>query len=194
MKPVLPILLTACLCAGFAAAAQPLDTASANKWSAPGGQNPALEFYEAKMGKPFTLTGIQTASDGKTIDFSRLERPAFVYFGFYGCHPCMHELPVVIETSADHPDVDFVYITYDKKPVRDKEFAELGKRNFKPGSNFYIIELHDEEIYRKRLTWGYPTKYFLDKNGIVQFVQSGGNPSEPTKAIKARFKQVVNGG
>jgi thiol-disulfide isomerase/thioredoxin len=198
------ILLSAVFCCiGSASAQEPakpgpdivLDSASARRWKTlPGGENPALTFYKSKTGKPVGLSGVYHSADGKTIDFSNMKRPAFVYYGFYGCHPCMHELPVFMECAANFPDVDFVYITYDKAAVRQKELAELGKKNFKPGSNYYVIEMHDEDIYRSRMTWGYPTKYFVDDKGIVRFVQCGGNPSEPPSDIKKRFADIIRAG
>jgi thiol-disulfide isomerase/thioredoxin len=196
------ILLCMALCGGAAAqekaAAAPeysIDSASARKWKPlPGHENPALAFYNSKTGKPIGLSGPHKSADGKTIDFSNLKRPVFVYYGFYGCHPCMHELPVFMECATQFPDVDFVYITYDKQAVREKEFEEIGKKGFTPGKNYYVIEKHDEEIFRSGMTWGYPTKYFVDDKGIVQFVQSGGNPAEPQSAIRARFARIINGG
>ena len=154
------------------------------------------DFFEQWAGKrtglPFAMTGIYTSSDGKKIDFDHLQRYTFVFFGFYGCHPCEKELPVLIDFAADYPEADFVYVTFDRKDIREREFKEAGKPNFIPTKNYYILEVPQDSIEARKLTMGYPTKYLLRKDGIVAFARVGsfrGTPADVRNAMRALIQQ-----
>jgi thiol-disulfide isomerase/thioredoxin len=124
-------------------------------------------FVDSKVGKPFPLKDSVRTVDGKVFDFGLLNHSTVVCFGFYGCHPCMRELPAFVEASKSHPDVDFVYITFDAEKERQREFEEVGLKDFKPTLNYHVIHLDRREIDQLKLTNGYPTKYLIGKDGKV---------------------------
>ncbi len=124
-------------------------------------------YCTARIGKPFPLIAEAQTVDGKNFDFGRLTHTTVVCLGFYGCHPCMRELPGFVRAAKDHPDIDFVYITFDAEKERKLEFSGAGLANFKPTPNYHIIHLDRAKIDRLKLASGYPTKYVLDKNGMV---------------------------
>lgn len=167
--------------------AQTIDTAKRKKYFIV----PAETFYATKRDKPFPLHDKLQTIDGKQIDFGHLDKPTFVCFGFYGCHPCMHELPIFIEMASERSDINFVYITFDSEVTRQREFAEAGLKDYKPVANYYIIHLDRADIDKAKLTMGYPTKYFLNKDGIVKTVECGGNPTLPVQEVKDHITEVA---
>ena len=124
-------------------------------------------YRTARIGKPFPLTSVMQTVDGKSFDFGHLTHTTVVCLGFYGCHPCMRELPGFVRASKDHPDIDFVYITFDAERERKLEFSGAGFADFRPTPNYHIIHLARNKIERLKLANSYPTKYVLGKNGTV---------------------------
>jgi len=155
--------------------------------------NTPEDWYKKVEGKPFPLRETYTTVDDKTIDFSNLKHPTFVCLGFAACPPCRHELPIYLAAATTYPEVDFVYVTYDSEETRLRELSGIGKENFKPAANYYIIHMEQQEIDRYNLTLAYPTQYFMHKDGIVQYMHSGGDPDEPAADIAARIAQIIKG-
>ena len=104
-----------------------------------------------------------------------------VCFGMYGCHPCAHELPAIVSLASKTNDVDFIYITFnDEKTIR-KEFEEVLGKNYVFPSNYHIVIMKESEMKNNDVHLGYPTKYYLDKNGIVLYFQYGKVSLKSTK-------------
>ncbi len=155
--------------------------------------NTPEDWYRQVEGKPFPLPGIYKSTDGKTRDFSHLHHANMVCFGFAACPPCRHELPVYIAAAGKYPDIDFVYITYDSEEVRLKELKEIGLDNFQPPGNYYILHLDQQVIDRYNLTLAYPTQYFISADGLVRYMNSGGDPDEPVAEVEARIERIISG-
>jgi cytochrome oxidase Cu insertion factor (SCO1/SenC/PrrC family) len=187
------LIFFACLMIGFSANAQHAPKRKRHTKQQTSYFNTPEDWYKKVEGKPFPLKETYTARDGKTINFSQLQHPTFVCLGFAACPPCRHELPIYIEATSTFPDVDFVYITYDSEETRTQELNEIGKKNFNPADNYYIIHMPQQEIDRYNLTLAYPTQYFIAKNGIVKYMHSGGDPDEPSADIKARIAKIISG-
>ncbi|MBL7712083.1 MAG: hypothetical protein JNL13_06455 [Chitinophagaceae bacterium] len=109
--------------------------------------------------------------EGKRYNYLKAGANAMVYFGMYGCPPCMAELPSIVEMARRHPDMNFVYTTFNEAPTVNEEFEKiLGKDYVLPG-NFHRISMTELFIALQNLTICYPVKYFLDKKGTVQYMQ-----------------------
>ena len=153
--------------------------------------DPLGRIHDCKIGKLFPLQGRFPTIDNRQFDFGSLDKPAFVCFGFFGCHPCMHELPVFINAAKAHPEVNFVYITFDGEATIQREFEEAGLKDFKPGANYFVIRMDRSEIDKASLTMGYPTRYLLNETGSITYMSTGGNPSMPEGKIRARIDELI---
>jgi hypothetical protein len=121
-----------------------------------------------RKGQKINLKGTYQTIDGKPINFNYLETGAFIYFGFYGCQPCRVELPVFMDMAVQHPNVYFVYITFDSKETIKNEVEEMTGKAFKPAKNLYILSITREKLDATGLTAGYPTKYWIDRSETIQ--------------------------
>lgn len=129
-------------------------------------------FAQEKMKQPFLSvdSGFGTI-EGKTYNFMKPVANTMVYFGMYGCPPCMAELPSIVEAARKHPDMNFVYTTFNEKAEIDEEFSKVLGNNYDLPPNFHRVSMTQLFIALQNLTICYPVKYFLDKKGIVQYMQ-----------------------
>lgn len=147
-------------------------------------------FDHARIGRPFALKSVVETVDGKRFDFGNLRGTTVVCFGFFGCHPCMRELPFFVQASKEHPETDFIYITFDAEKERKREFDEAGLKDFKSPSNYYIVHMDRTEISRLQLTMGYPTRYILNKDGVVVRMKYPYTP-EGGELMKRRIEEFI---
>lgn len=152
------------------------------------------EYYfdsltNAKVGKPFIKDSILKTIDGRSIQITNLENKTMVCFGMRGCHPCAHELPAIVQLSKLRNDIDFLYITLDSEQTIKTEFEEVLGKNYKLPDNYHIVIMDQNTMKKNDVLLGYPTKYFLDKNGTVLYFQYGG---VSTKSTLVEMKQINN--
>lgn len=143
----------------------------------------------AKVGKPFIKDSILKTTDGRLIQINNLKNKTMVCFGMYGCHPCAQELPAIVQLSKEMQNVDFVYITFNSEQTIKTEFEEVLGKNYSLPENYHIIIMDQNAMKRNDVLLGYPTKYFLDKNGTVLFFQYGG---VSRKSTLAEMMQINN--
>lgn len=145
------------------------------------------EFYfdsltNAKVGKPFIKDSILKTIDSRLIQITNLKNKTMVCFGMYGCHPCAHELPAVVQLSKQRNDIDFLYITFNSEQTIKTEFEEVLGENYSLPENYHIVIMDQNTMKRNDVHLGYPTKYFLDRNGKVLYFQYGGVSTNSTLA------------
>lgn len=121
------------------------------------------------IGKPLFANSVLSTIYKGEYDFSRRKRPAFVYFGFAGCHPCREQMPDFIFLSKKYPTVDFIYITFDEGKAILEEFEELKNKSVLVNDNFFVVSMSETEMSKRKLIHGgYPRKYFLNHNAIIE--------------------------
>lgn len=129
-------------------------------------------FTKEKMHLPFLSvdSGFRTI-EGKTYNYMKPGANTMVYFGMYSCVPCMAELPSIVEAARKHPDMNFVYTTFNEEKEISEEFSKILGKNYVLPSNFHRVSMTQLFIALQNLTICYPVKYMLDKKGIVQYMQ-----------------------
>jgi thiol-disulfide isomerase/thioredoxin len=150
-----------------------------------------------KVGKQFLFDTTFTSLEGNNINFTNLNRNTFLYFGMYGCHPCMQELPALIELAKEHPEMNFIYATYDNPKIIEIERSEIFQKEVIFPDNFNVISINRAFMDKNKMMLGYPCRYFLDKNGTVLFFNFGGrvfnsNVTAQKKAMLASIIEVYN--
>ena len=129
-------------------------------------------FTKEKMHLPFlSVDSTFTTIDGNTYHYLKSDANTMVYFGMYGCVPCMAELPSIVEVARKHPDMNFVYTTFNEKSEIDEEFSKILGKNYVLPPNFHRVSMTQLFIALQNLTICYPVKYILDKKGTVQYMQ-----------------------
>lgn len=158
------IMLVLLLCLSVFAAGQDKNGIS---WP---GMNSA--FAKEKMYLPFlSVDSSFRTAEGKTYNYLKSGLNTMVYFGMYGCLPCMAELPSIVEMARKHADMNFVYTTFNEDAEIKAEFDKILGQGYVLPANFHRVSMTQLFIALQNLTICYPVKYFLDKKGTVQYMQ-----------------------
>jgi peroxiredoxin len=107
------------------------------------------------------------------------DKVRFLAFTKINCAPCMLSVPKLNELYKEFPGIDILAIY----PLDDKKTLENYKKSKKIE---YPILPTDKSISDKYNVVGYPAFYLVDKNGIIQFVQSGYG-----EGSKEKFKAAI---
>lgn len=129
-------------------------------------------FAKEKLDLPFlTVDSVFRTIDGKPYRYLHSGRKSMVYFGMYGCVPCMAELPAIVTVAAEHPEMNFIYTTFNEADTINKEFEHILGKEYRLPENFYRISMTELFIALQNLTICYPVKYLLDSSGTVRYMQ-----------------------
>lgn len=107
---------------------------------------------------------------------------------FVACPPCVAEIPILNQLTNEFSDKEFKILSFaldDNNAI--KEFIQ--KHHVK----FEIFPSSDDLINNSfKMTFGYPTTIFLNKEGrIVEFITGGAMDEVGLKKTKDKFKQLV---
>ena len=123
------------------------------------------------MHKPFPKFRL---SNGKTelTNEDLLGKVVYINFWFTACIPCMQEMPQINELfDRFKSDTNFILIstTYDsiEKIESAKEKFKIKYSNIFPVTHFEFLRLNP--------THSYPANIILNKNGIIEFYDTGGD-------------------
>ena len=121
----------------------------------------------ARTYEPFALPKL----DGEQIDSAELDgKIAVLHFWGTWCGPCVAELPEYQKFHArylDDPAVEVISISNDKsRDVLDRFMAE---------NEYDFTVLVDDGYVQKAGVNGWPTTWFVDGDGSIQFVKRGGS-------------------
>lgn len=118
------------------------------------------------IGQPFPLTTLRTLQ-GTTLSLDSLKgKPTLINFWFTTCKPCIDEMPVLNQLRKKmEGQAHFVAITFEPA---DKAAAFLQKQAFE------FLHIADARAITDSLHMqSFPVNIFLDKQGVVQYVEGG---------------------
>ena len=120
------------------------------------------------IGKEYPIES-ETTLDGKKISLNDLKgKPTLVNLWFTSCAPCIEEMPVLNELKSKYGEkFNFLSITFDSE-TKVKKFLEKHKFEFT-----HIV--NSKKLTEKLGFEGYPVNLFLDKNGVVKFIEGNVN-------------------
>jgi peroxiredoxin len=133
-----------------------------------------------------------TAVDGKTYTLDNLKgKIVLINLWFIGCAPCVAEIPIFNELQNEFRNKDFVILSFgldDAKSIND--FVKNRSVNFPAFSNS-----RDLITNKFKMSFGYPTNIFLDKEGrIIDFKTGGAMEESGLRQTKAEFKKLIEEG
>ena len=134
---------------------------------------------------PFAATSLE----GKTYTAEDLKgKVVLINLWFIACAPCVAEMPILNELNTEFKERGFILLAFatdDKTSL--KNF--LRKRNI----GYEVFEQSKALIHdRFKMTFGYPTNIFLNKEGkIVEFRNGGPMDEEGLKRTKEEFRSII---
>ena len=107
------------------------------------------------------------------------EKIRFIAFTKINCAPCMLSVPKLNELYKEIPEIDILAIY----PVDDINTLKSYKKSKKIEYPILPTYITVSDLYN---ITGYPAFYLVDKNGIIQFAQSGYG-----EGSKEKFKEAI---
>ncbi|HET8574466.1 MAG TPA: hypothetical protein VFL76_11435 [Edaphocola sp.] len=129
----------------------------------------ADKMVAGSIWQPFPLNSVYPVFDKGIYDFSKHQKPIFLYVGQKSCIICSYEFPTYAALAKSFPEIDFVYLTPDDTTDINKKFG----KNLKT-PNLFVIQITIDELWNKNIARVFPVKYFIDKNNIVVDAATGG--------------------
>ena len=121
------------------------------------------DFVKSLMNKPFIDKDFQTIDDKTFNQKSLNNKPTLVNLWFTTCAPCIEEMPFLNQLKEKYNNqVNFVSITFNNKNEVEKF---LTKKEFN-----FIHLINAKDFLNTKKVNQYPLNIFLDKNGIVKFI------------------------
>lgn len=130
---------------------------------------------KAMIGKPYPDFKYKGDDGVVYSNKTLLGKKYYINFWFEGCHPCMDEMPELVELSKKLKGNKnkFISFTWDE-PAARKRVKEKMKINFP------VIALNHEEAVRLNLQNGYPTHIVVDEKGMIEYIGASYMPNDIT--------------
>jgi peroxiredoxin len=137
--------------------------------------------------------------NGKTVSLADYKgKTLIIDFWATWCVPCRNSFPAVklaVEKYKNDPNVQFLFI--DTRQTEDN-YKDLAKK-FIADNNYPFYVVFDEKsddgkmntIYKKYIMPGIPTKYFIDKNGVIRYQLIGYDPRLTTEQTAAEIEETI---
>ena len=145
----------------------------------------ASRLDTARTYEPFILPNL----DGEQVDSAALDgKIAVLHFWGTWCGPCVIELPEYQKFHAhylDDPAVEVISISNDKsRDVLDRFMVE---------NEYDFTVLVDDGYVQKAGVNGFPTTWFVDGDGYIQFVKMGGSSDSHLEEEFAWIVEALRG-
>jgi len=123
----------------------------------PGAGDPAPGFF----GMPL---------DGGTLGAASVDgHPVVVNFWLTTCEPCIRELPALAQAAADHDDLVVIGVNFEEGAEAITAFLD----GFSPRPAFPILVDAHGEMARAYQVAVFPTTFFIDADGVIQYRRVG---------------------
>lgn len=112
-------------------------------------------------------------------------RAMVVRFGKKGCIPCKAEMQTFTQIAAMNKHVVFVYFSEDKEDIQVYKEVE--------SANLLFLQLDYDSVADSKLTFGYPTTYWVERDGGILKVTVGGTTDkEMLTQVSQQWQQLID--
>ena len=127
------------------------------------------------QGNEYTLEGLK----GKVV---------LINLWFIGCHPCVAEIPLFNELSREFAPTEFVILSFGRDDMNS--VADFLKDH---PVNYSVLANSSNLIANTfRLSFGYPTNIFLNKEGkVIEFTTGGPIDEQGLKKAKEKMIGII---
>lgn len=126
--------------------------------------NPVGDIAVGLESPDFTLTNL----DGKEVSLSDYRgKTVIINFWATWCHWCDIEMPDLNKVHMENEDIVVLAVNVMEEEGKVREYIEDG------GYEFEVVLDTDGKIASDYLVNGLPNSYFVDKDGILQFIKVG---------------------
>ncbi len=163
--------------------------------------------YEIRIGTEYTVRALKYEKIGMelntrnflTIDGDSVAiggkqtKPTLINLWFIGCRGCVAEIPALNLLRDKYSDrVNFIAITYDDD-LDVKEFVKKKEFNFQQvaSSNFNGSGTSIKDYIKKIGSYPYPENIFVDRNGIIRYIEGGLSHGEDLEKIIKHFELIL---
>lgn len=168
VKWIIIALLLAGIIAGASAIYSKLTANYKDDMIAPNTTNQSVQKDNAITAPDFTVLD----KNGNEVTLSDYRgKPVVLNFWATWCYYCKEEMPDFNEAYNNHPDVQFLMInaTDGIQETQEKANAYIKEQGF----DFEIFFDTEQEAINNYHITGFPTTYFIDKNGNITAQRSG---------------------
>lgn len=142
----------------------------------------ATQKPSQKVGKPLPEFQLPTVAGGHASPTTLTGKQTVVDFFFADCVACIEELPALNAYAAQHPDMNFLAITFDDATIA-KAFVQ--NRHFD-----WPVAYDGKPLMNKLSITAFPTMMLLDKTGHVLASHSGSIPVSYTQTAAEAAKHT----
>jgi thiol-disulfide isomerase/thioredoxin len=123
--------------------------------------------------------------EGQPTSLSQLQgRPVLVNFWATWCGPCRYEMPFLQQIHQERPGDELVLLAVNV----GEGSSDVGQFMQSQGFTFTVLLDKQAAVARRYNVTGIPATFFIDKDGVIQYVQVGAFQSQA--AIEAILDQL----